>query len=357
MLRIHFTDADLARIRVATAPDPLWETVLGLHQLALPKATHAFTHWRRRARAEVSGRRLGGMVRLLSSLAPADVPYFPDFLTPAEASDGLASGLDAVRATPLARLRHELRMLAAATPPARRQAARPGPPGDEQRKLHQVADALHRLYETIIEPDWTRMAAHVEADRSLRLRALRDGGTKGLLESLRPVATWRAPVLYMAYPVDRDIHLDGRGLRLVPSRFCWRTPVSLGDDRLPPVLVYPVASEDAHPPARPACPFDAAGGPHAAALTALLGATRARVLEALTATATTGELAVRLGISPASASKHTRALREARLVVSRRDGGRVVHTLTPLGTALLDGELPSRSAAGPSRAAPGPAGT
>lgn len=350
MLRIHFTDADLARIQVATAPDPLWETVLGVHQLSAPKATHAFTSWRRRARTEVAGRRLGGVVRLLNSLAPADVPYFPDFLTPEEASKGLASGLDAVRATPLARLRHELGMLDATTSSARRRAGRPGPSGDEERKLYLVADALHRVYETIIEPDWTRMAAHVEADRSLRLRALRDGGTKGLLESLRPVATWRAPVLYMSYPVDRDIHLDGRGLRLVPSRFCWRRPVSLCDDRLPPVLVYPVASEEPHP-ASSARPTGADDGPHAAALTALLGTTRARVLEALAAAATTGELAVRLGISPASASKHTRALREARLVVSRRDGGMVVHTLTPLGAALLDGELPSRPARNPLRAA------
>jgi DNA-binding transcriptional ArsR family regulator len=336
MLRIHFTDADLARVQVATRPDPLWETVLGLHQLIGPQwqLTPDCDGWRRRARAELSGRGLGGPVRLLASLAPPVGPYFPDFLTPAEAGEGLAAGLEAVRATPPARLRHELALLAAANPHPRRTAysshriPHGGPP------LPQVADALRAVHRTVIDPDWTQVAGHVEADRAVRLRALRDGGTTGLLESLRPMAVWRAPVLHVAYPLDRDMRLDGRGLRLVPSRFCRRMPMALGDPGLPPVLVYPAASggpdvEDGIAPAT-----------HPAALRALLGTTRARVLSALAATATTGELAVRLGISAASASKHARALREASLVASRRDGGTVVHTLTPLGSALLRGELP-----------------
>ncbi|MES9511671.1 hypothetical protein ABWJ92_35620 [Streptomyces sp. NPDC000609] len=36
MLRVHFTDADLAAVHVALRPDPLWETVLGLQQLTHP---------------------------------------------------------------------------------------------------------------------------------------------------------------------------------------------------------------------------------------------------------------------------------------------------------------------------------
>ncbi|MGN9790542.1 hypothetical protein ACTMTU_05475 [Streptomyces sp. OZ13] len=76
------------------------------------------------------------------------------------------------------------------------------------------------------------------------------------------------------------------------------------------------------------------------ALAALLGRTRARVPAALVTTATTGELALRLKISASSASEHITALREADLAHSQRARAQVIHTLTPLGTALLHGELP-----------------
>ncbi|MFD1271279.1 hypothetical protein ACFQ51_02890 [Streptomyces kaempferi] len=58
----------------------------------------------------------------------------------------------------------------------------------------------------------------------MRSRALLDGGTQALLEGLRPMARWNAPVLEVNYPVERDLYLDGRGLLLVPSYFCWRLP-------------------------------------------------------------------------------------------------------------------------------------
>ena len=92
-----------------------------------------------------------------------------------------------------------------------------------------------------IGPYWTRIEAAVEADRGRRARAVLDGGADGLLASLRPAMRWNAGVLEVAhYPVSRELHLDGRGLLLVPSFFCARTPVTLLDPDLPPVLVYPV---------------------------------------------------------------------------------------------------------------------
>jgi hypothetical protein len=58
--------------------------------------------------------------------------------------------------------------------------------------------------------------------------------------TLRRSVRWRAPVLEAAYPIDQDLHLDGRGLVLLPSFFCWRTPITVKDPRMTPVLVYPV---------------------------------------------------------------------------------------------------------------------
>jgi DNA-binding transcriptional ArsR family regulator len=43
-----------------------------------------------------------------------------------------------------------------------------------------------------------------------------------------------------------------------------------------------------------------------------------------------------LGISPAAASQHASVLRNAGLLVTRRDRNTVLHTLTPLGSAMLE---------------------
>ena len=54
---------------------------------------------------------------------------------------------------------------------------------------------------------------------------------------------------------------------------------------------------------------------------------------------TTGELARRIGISPATASHHATILREAGLVASERQGNQVLHQLSPAGADLLEADL------------------
>ncbi|GGW41602.1 helix-turn-helix domain-containing protein [Streptomyces griseoloalbus] len=331
MLRIHFTDGDLARVHLAREPDPVWETLLGLHQLTAPRrGLPVFAPWRRDARARLAGDHLAGPVRMLSALAPASAGYWPDFLTPGASADGLAAALEALHATPGPRLHQEMNRLAG-THPLPRWAH--GLARGERDRLEEVATAFRLVHRTIITPDWTGTARTTEADRALRTRVLRDRGVHGLLDSFRPLMDWRPPVLHVRYPEDRDLHLGGRGVRLIPSHFCWNTPIALADPTLPQVLAYPVA----HPPAwAPA----ATRNRRPEALATLLGRTRARVLTALDTTATTTELARRLHISVSSASEHITALREVDLAHSQRAGTQVIHTLTPLGTALLRGELP-----------------
>ncbi|MFF1484206.1 ArsR/SmtB family transcription factor [Streptomyces sp. NPDC058319] len=333
MLRIHFTDADLGMLRVAGRPDPLWETVLGMQQLMGGTGTPvAFAAWRRRAAREIAERRLGSAARLLCRLAPPRV-YFPDFLTPPEAGGGLAEGLDALRGTPPARLRAEvIRTGLPQERGARRLSWLRGLVTGDRERLEELAQALRLLHDALVAPAWSGVARGVHADRAVRGRAVLDGGAHRLLGSLRPFAAWEPPVLHVTYPVDTDLHLGGRGLRLVPSWFCWRMPVSMADPDLPPVLVHPVEH-----------PLTSAVGQcrRPAALAALLGRTRWQVLGALRRPATTGELARLLDVSPASASTHTKTLREARLVASHRVGGSTLHCLTPLGAALLEGEVPS----------------
>ncbi|MCH6160090.1 ArsR/SmtB family transcription factor [Streptomyces marispadix] len=325
-LRIHFTDRDFRHVQLARSADPMWEAILGLHVLTTSPAglPARLRPWRRRARERLrggSGSELRSACRLLSDLAPADAAYFPDFLTPTESEEGLAAALSTLRATPGARLARELREAARYRPlPSwtRRLAA-----GD-RTLLGSVADAVHEFHTRLIVPDWSEVEATIAADRAWRLEAL-EAGIEGVLTRLTPFV-WREPVLTAPYPVDQDLHLKGRGLRLVLSFFCHTRPIAIADPNLPPVVVCPVRRQPEEPgiAARPS-----------AALAALLGTGRARVLAALTATFTTGSVAARLNMPASTVSGHLKVLRDAGLVRSERAGTHVVHRLTAVSRQLL----------------------
>ncbi|MFI0728084.1 ArsR/SmtB family transcription factor [Streptomyces sp. NPDC021225] len=343
MLRVYFGELDLARLRMAIRPDALWETVLSFHRLREHRAATVYGEWRSLAR-----NRLNGEARLLAPLIPSR-GYFPDFLTPAEGGIGYGDGMEALRATPQARLHTEISRLPAARLPGWIRDLGQGEP----RSLDRLTTALASYHRAAIAPYWPRLQARIEADRAVRGRALLDGGADGLLASLPPTMRWRPPVLEVDYPVDRDLELGGRGLLLQPSFFCRRTPVTLYDPHLRPVLVYPVEhTPGAVPPSPPARPVAAprpapvpGTGPGAAqSLSKLVGQTRSAVLQGVGGGCTTSELARRVGVSIASASQHASVLRDAGLLLTLRQGSAVLHTLTPLGAALLRGGAPAAPA-------------
>lgn len=323
VLRIHFQDRDFRYVQLARSADPVWETFLGLHVLStspalLPTSLHP---WRRRAVERLRDPELRSACRLLRDLAPADVAYFPDFLTPAESEEGLTAALHTLRGTPGPRLARELREAARyRTLPGwtRRLAA-----GDRDL-LDRVADAVRHFHARLIAPDWSEVEATVAADRDGRLETL-DGGTVAFLQTLAPFV-WRDPVLSAPYPVDAELWLRGRGVRLVPSFFCHTTPIAIADPNLPPVVVYPVA----HGPHR-----GPSAGRSGDALAALLGTARTRVLRALTTGSTTGSVAAHLGMPASTVSGHLKVLRDAGLVHSERAGAHVRHRLTGRGRHLI----------------------
>ncbi|MFI0818157.1 ArsR/SmtB family transcription factor [Streptomyces sp. NPDC021098] len=342
MLRVHFSELDLARLRMAIRPDALWETVLSFHRLRENRAETVYGEWRSEAR-----NRLNGEGRLLAPLIPSR-GYFPDFLTPAEGVIGCDAAMDALRATPAERLHAEVDRLPSsrALPGWIRGLAQ-----GERRPLDRLVGVLRSYHEAAVAPYWAHIQARIEADRAARGRALLDGGADGLLASLPPTMRWRAPVLEVDYPVDRDLELRGRGLLLLPSFFCRRTPVTYLNPELTPVLVYPVEHARSGVPQqpnsrpRPADTTPAAPG-QTKSLGKLVGHTRSAVLLEVGGGCTTSELARRVGVSLASASQHASVLREAGLVHTLRQGGAVLHTLTPLGAALLRGGAPADRAHG-----------
>jgi DNA-binding transcriptional ArsR family regulator len=167
-----------------------------------------------------------------------------------------------------------------------------------------------------------------------------------LLATLHPTLRWQSPVLEQEGGMQ-DHRLDGRGMLLAPSVFC-RSPAMVCDNSDASgswILSYPAVRDPQDalylwtPPGRPD-----------RALASLLGTTRPSVMETISGGRTTSELARSVAISPAAASEHTAVLRDAGLVSTRRIGQAVLHTLTPLGVALVEGNkerLDGRSSASP----------
>ncbi|MFI0779462.1 ArsR/SmtB family transcription factor [Streptomyces sp. NPDC021212] len=324
MLRIHFGVEDLARITLAPGADPMWETLLSLYRLRHRQGTVVFGQWKQRLRLD-----MGPEVRLLSTLAPP-VGYAVDFLTPAGAGQSLPEGLEALRRTPRARLRGDLEELGVRHPgrplPGWARELAQGTP----ESVDRVAKAVGGYFGTALDPVWHRIQSQVARDRAARLRTLAEGGWETVLATLHPSARWSYPVLELTFPANHDIHLGGRGLTLQPSFFCWGAPTTFLDIGLPPTLVYPVERDLDWAAPR--------GTPGRHALAALLGATRARVLEAVAVGAcSTTELAQRARVPLPTASQQASVLWEAGLVRSQRHRNAIIHMVTPLGAALLDG--------------------
>ncbi|GAA1588814.1 winged helix-turn-helix domain-containing protein [Kribbella hippodromi] len=324
MLRIHFTPRDLTRVTVATRPAPLWEVLLSLHMLQQSDGRLIFEDWRRQVRTKVAP----DQMRLLLELTPPK-GYSPDFLTPAESAPDFDSALELALATPRQQVQCQIDLLGKYRPPSpwTRELAQGG-----RTSMQKLGRAIRTYHDAAIAPYWKSIGTHVSADHAHRGEALARHGVDRLLSSLHPRVRWVAPVLQVLDMNDRDLYLDGRGIELQPSAFCWQVPTKLRDPDLKPILVYPIqhapgilrqASVEATPSSDP--------------LGSLLGSTRAAALEATVAGCTTTELAKRCKISPAAASHQATVLREAGLITTRRAGASVRHEITQLGIWLLSG--------------------
>ncbi|MFI7133938.1 ArsR/SmtB family transcription factor [Nonomuraea sp. NPDC050153] len=332
-LKIVFTPEDLVRVRIASRPDPMWEMVLSLHLLQARGGGTAMGSWRRQVRANLVSTGLLTEVRdVLIPLAPAG-PYFPDFLTPAEAQMGLEPGVEALVETPRRQIRHELNLLQTyyGLPPGLEDLARGDP-----RAIRDLGRVAASYCQVAFAPHMQQMEHAIGQERSALARHLADDGVEQMLDHLPPMIRWRPPVLEADYPAraahySREIHLRGRGLTLIPSYFCRTLPVALVDHGLPPVLVYP-ARRWSPPPITAHDP-----------LVELLGKTRAETLRRIVATpgCTTTELARLTGVSTANASKHANVLRQAGLITSTRQANLMLHRATTLGTELIRTQPPN----------------
>jgi DNA-binding transcriptional ArsR family regulator len=334
MYRLHLTAEDLARIRIAPGPGPFVESILAAERLRQRTPTLLFRAWR----AQLNGR-LGGRARVLTEVVPT-MGNSVDFATLVGPAADLQEGLDRLAGAPAEGLRRELDWFGRRhrlTAWSRSLADR-----DPRPRLELVA-AVATLHDVAVRPYWGQVDGLISADRAGRARAVAAGGLEQLLATLCPAhVRWRPPVLTVDTPLgcDADVHLNGRGLVLTPSVFVGDLPClafDLGEPDAPATLTYPVVNDLAT-----AQRLWTANRP-AGHLATLLGRSRSALLETIADGCGTVELARRVGISPASVSEHTAALRNSGLINTRRDGARVIHTVTNLGAMLLDGSPPAAS--------------
>jgi DNA-binding transcriptional ArsR family regulator len=316
LLRLRFTAEDLLQVTFAGHPAPLMELGLAVAMLQRCDAPAVFGRWQQRLQHALPGR-----ARPLLELIPPSGKG-PLFLDPM--SRGLEDGLDLVMSAPSSFVFSELERACTITglPPTlwMRQLAK-----QEHAAWRVLGDALGAAHACLVEPAWARIRSGFDAEHAWRTRKLADLGVQVTLAGLTPRGRWRGTTLELDAVDTREFILNGRGLLLLPSMIWAGTPLVAPTADGPTLLIYsaitPLPLLDAPADADP--------------LATLLGRTRAGALRLLTRAHTTTDIARALGVSPSSASEHATALRNARLITTRREGKVVWHACTPLGLDLL----------------------
>ncbi len=319
-----FGPDDPARTRFVISP--AWETMHAVRVIAEPQRHQYHLPWLEAVRPQAERLDLGPLL----ALSPRH-GWTPDFLSPVPdtANADMASELARVRATPPDQVAHEVRRSL-----TERYGA-PVPAGawqlleDPAATRDRVADLLARCWQLLVEPHWPRLRDRIEADVAFRTRTLADYGLERMLGDLHPRVRWTGRSLVISGMGTARRHLGGAGLLLMPSALGWPSLAPVIDPPSRPALAYPARGiAELWQPARTA---------QSDALARLLGRTRAALLESLAEPASTHTLARRHELAASTVSEHLAALRDARLVTSRRDRHAVMYQQTPLGTALAAG--------------------
>lgn len=333
VIHLHFTTADLARVRFAASP--LWETITSLRTLAGGRqGRHLHSAWYDRIAARASRQLRVDDVELLTALVrPAG--YIPDFLVPppprrsSTFEDALRQVGDADPEIVAAELAHLAAHPLAQQDPGRaaRRARLQALVDRPDAGIGPVTEALDAYHRAAIAPEWPRIEALLHDDVAYRLQELADGGVDQMMSDLHPSVAFSGETLTIAKYYDGHADLGGRGLLLVPCAFAWPDVLVRTARPGPPTVSYSPRGVGRLWEGQPT----QAGS----ALTGVLGNTRAGLLAQLDLPMSTSQAANQMALSAATLSVHLQALRAAGLLTSRRDGKRVLYSRTELGDRLL----------------------
>ncbi|MFJ3219475.1 ArsR/SmtB family transcription factor [Kitasatospora sp. NPDC086801] len=335
---VAFGARDLANVRFAIspiqhllvglqrdggAPLPARRWLIGLQQNS--GAPLPARRWWRAVRSRVPARALP-----LIELVTANQLYIPDFLTPpiplVPGGVSIADELDVISAVSAEQVHGELARYAELGPMPR-PVAQLLDGGTSQ--LNRLLRAAHALYSTCLADDWPDMAKLLNADIGMRRGIIGDQGTGRMLAGIHTAFSdptcFEFTLFGLAPAVPEQLERTAApGLVLSPNLFLGgMLSLAIASPWQQPLFAYTASDTVLRPPA------DVDG------LTSLIGKGKAAALRAIGTGCTTTELAVRLGVSAPAASQHASTLRAAGMITSIRDGQRVVHSLTSLGTGLL----------------------
>ncbi|TWF73365.1 ArsR/SmtB family transcription factor [Kitasatospora viridis] len=310
--------------KVEFAVSPMQHLLIGLNQHS--RTPLPGRRWWHAVRSRVPARALP-----LVNLVTANPYYLPDFLTPPMPQVGrdirLADELDVISSIGTERIHDELGLYAELGPVPR--------PVAElldggTRPLQRLVLAVHAVYRACLADDWPDMVKRLNADITMRQRVVADRGTSRMLagvgrEFSNPARFETTIAAAVPVPQRPEDEADGVKLVLAPNLFLdGRISCSFTSPWQQPLFLYTPSRTIIAPPAG----IDG--------LIALIGKGKAAALRAIGDGRTTTELAARLQISAPAASQHTATLRAAGLITTTRHGQRVLHTVTALGTGLLE---------------------
>jgi DNA-binding transcriptional ArsR family regulator len=321
---LAFSADDLALTRFAISP--MLEVVTSFRLLTAGSAHPVHRGWLDQVRPRVAAAGLD--CGYLAELIPP-AGYLPDFLTPSsgELTPTLGTELAALRATPADQVQADLDVLDRTGPRCR--ALHTDPAG----RLGPLAEEIEGYWDVALAPYWARIRALLDADVFHRARQVAEHGAGHLFNDLHATLNWDDNTLRMVRSqcgLSREA--TGPGLVLVPSAFAahvliWSRPPH------PPQLAYPARGTGTL--------WEHRCVPHADAIAAVLGRSRATLLTELEAPASTTELARRTGISAAGVSQHLTTLRDAGMVSAHRAGRSVLYARTAVAESLLaSGQAP-----------------
>lgn len=280
---------------------------------------------------------------LLTALTPPG-RYIPDFLTPIpdttinDSRPGdLDEALDRIAATDPAQVRSELDHMvemserSAVLPAVLRDLHQ-----DPARHLPRLVDEMRAYWRVVVEPVWDRVFALCADDVGFRMQQVADGGIGRVLNGVSPQVSYRDDVVAVDKRYECRHDLTGTGLIMMPSAFVW--PI------VTVACCHTVQACITYPPRGLGLAWEERDEAISDALAALVGRTRALILDELVLPMTTTRLAAELGLSPAAVSQHLQVLRAAALVTSRRQGRLVLYQRTGAATVLVEASRGKRLA-------------
>ncbi|MEU4195382.1 DUF5937 family protein [Kribbella sp. NPDC026611] len=313
MIRFELGVGDLARVRFTT--DAVWETAASLS--ALVHLRHHALHSRLWT---LVPRRPAFDLRLLFELMGQN-HWMPDLLGPQPTAKPPAplEQFDRLRGTDTAVVEQDVEMYRQLAPHSR--LARMCP-----HELHERVVVALTKYWRLLEPIWERVDAIVGADIARAATTVANEGLGAAIGQVHDELSYTDGTLTVdLHSVDLSTTPNGNGVWLVPSVF--RFPWVAVDPGTRPVISYA---------ARGAGLVWETGDPGSMdRLAALLGRSRAAVLQHLDIPRSTTTLAARLQLAPATVSDHLSVLTSSGLLTARRDGRRVLYSRTGLASALL----------------------